>query len=59
MTSMTQEFKKNCLKFFDFFVLLVTFEFSSLYPKFDSTHWLKNDVQWIIDKFFFREKIMV
>ena len=39
-------------------VSLVTFEIFSHYPKTESSYCLKEDVQWITDKFF-REKLMV
>ena len=46
---MTQDFKKF---FSDIYVLLVTFEILSFYPKTDSPYWLHKNVQWITDKFF-------
>ena len=54
MTSMSHFF----LIFVIIFVLLVTFELISPYPKIDSSNWLRKCVQWIIDKVF-REKLMV
>ena len=51
---MTKDFKKKI----DIFVLLVTFEILSHYPNIDISHWLKEDIQWITDGFFF-EKYMV
>ena len=47
MTSMTQDFI-----FLDIFISLVTFEVLSHYPNIDSSHWLKEAVQWITDKDF-------
>ena len=35
-----------------FFVFLVLFEIVTHYPYIDSSHWLRKDVQWIIDKVF-------
>ena len=50
---------QKVLKFFlHISELLVTFETLPHYPKIDSSYWLKEDVQWIPDKFF-REKLMV
>ena len=35
-----------------FFVTLVPFEILSDYPNIDSSHWLREDVQWIAEKIF-------
>ena len=51
---MTLDLKKKNL---DIFVSLVTFEILSHYPNIDSSYWLKEAFQWIIDKDFI-EKIM-
>ena len=49
MTSMTQDL--NFFKIFlDIFVILVTFELISHYPKIDSSYWLIKYVLWITDK---------
>ena len=55
MTSMTRF--QFFFRFLDIFVLLVTFEILSHYPNIDSSHWLRNDVQWITDEVF-REKFL-
>ena len=47
-------FQKIKKKILDIFVLLVTFEILSQYPIIDSSHWLKEDVQWITDKIFMK-----
>ena len=44
--------------FLDIFLLLVPVEIVSHYPDIDSSHWLREDVQWIIDKGF-RENFTV
>ena len=54
---MTQDFKKSKKKLGGF-VLLVTFEVLSHYPKNDSSHWLKEDAQWLTDRIFL-DKFMV
>ena len=45
--------------FFEFsgtyFLFLDTFEILSHYPITDSSHWLREDVQWTIDKVFGEE----
>ena len=41
-----------------FFVFLVLSEILPRYPYIDSLHWLREDVQWVIDKVF-REQFMV
>ena len=39
-------------KIFGFFlVILVPFEIVLHYPNIDSSHWLSEDVQWIVEKF--------
>ena len=49
---------QKILKFFlVIFVLLVPLEILSRYSDIDSSHWLREGVQWVIDKFF-REKLM-
>ena len=58
MTSMTQDLNIFLKFFWFFFVLLVTSELISHYPKIDSSQWLKKYVQWISDKVF-REKLML
>ena len=42
-------FQKKIKKNLDIFVLLVTFENLSHYPNIDSSHYLKEDIQWITD----------
>ena len=54
MASMTQDFEV----FFDIFLLLVPLEILSHYPDIDNSHWLKEDVQWVVDKVS-REKFIV
>ena len=46
------------IKYLDIFVLLVPLEIVSHYPDIDSIYWLREDAQWIMDKFF-RDKLMV
>ena len=57
MTSGKQDFK-IFYNFMDIFVLLVTFEILSHFPIIDSSHWLKEHVQWITDRIF-RKKLLV
>ena len=52
---MPQDFKN---KNYDIFLLLVPLEILSHYPDIDVSHWLREDVQWIMGKVF-REKLMV
>ena len=52
---MPHDFKKL---FLDISVLMVPFEILSCYPNNDSSHWLREDGQWILDKVF-RETLMV
>ena len=54
MSSMTQDFKKNFKKYLGIFLLLFTFEIFSHYSNIDSSHWPKEDVQWITDKIFIK-----
>ena len=54
---MTQDFK-NISKIWEIFVILLIFELAPNYPNIDSSHWLREGMQWITDKGF-REKIMV
>ena len=57
MTSITQVFlvsKEDS----DIFLILVPLEILSHYPNIDKSHWLRKDVQLIIDKVF-GEKIIV
>ena len=54
MTSMLQDFLKK-FKILDIFVFLVPLEILSHYHNNDSSHWFREDVQWIIDKFFIVE----
>ena len=49
-----QNFKKKI----GILVIFVPFEILSHYPYIDSSHWRREDVQWIIDKVF-RETLMV
>ena len=48
---MSLDLKKNST-ILDIFVLLVPFEILSHYLKIDSSHWLRKEVQWILDKAF-------
>ena len=57
MTSMPQDFK-NKIKIFYFSVFLNPFEILSLYSNLYNFYWLKEDVQWIIDRVL-RETLMV
>ena len=49
---MTQDLNFYKKKLSDFCVLLVTFEILSHYPNVDSSHWLREDAQWITDRIF-------
>ena len=49
---MTQDFKKFLKKFFDIFVLLITFEILSHYPNIDISHWLKEDLDHTLRKIY-------
>ena len=40
-----------------FFLLLFPLEILSHYPEIDNAHFLRKDIQWILDKVF-REKLM-
>ena len=55
MTSMTR-FQKLNFRFFGYFRFIgyrfIDFEILSLYSNIDTSHWLKNDVQWITDEVF-------
>ena len=53
MTSVTQDFKKLKKKL-DINVLLVTFEILAHYPNIGSSHYLKEDFQWVTDKKFLK-----
>ena len=58
MNSTPKDFKiwkKNSL---DIFVIMVPLEIFSNYPDIDISYWLKEDVQWSMDKVF-REKLVV
>ena len=55
-------FQKLIFRFFGYFHFFgyrfIDFEILSLYPNFDTSHWLKNDVQWIIDeRWSFQRKV--
>ena len=49
-----QNFKKKIQIFFG---NLIPFEILFRFPTIDSSHWLRKDVQWIVDKVF-REKMV-
>ena len=49
--------QKKISKLLDTFVLMVLFEILTRYPYIDSSHWLREAIQWIIDNVF-REKWM-
>ena len=52
MTSMPRIFIILLLLSGNFFVILVPFEILSHYPNIDFYQWLKEGVQWSIDKIF-------
>ena len=52
MTSMPKDLKKVFKSFLDIFLLVVPLEILSQYPEIDNSHWLRQDVQWIMDKVF-------
>ena len=54
---MPEDFKIDFFLILDIFVLLILLEIFSLYPDIDISHWLREDFQRIMDKFF-REKLM-
>ena len=56
MTAQSKDFL--FLKIFGHFVLLALFEISSCYLNIKGSHWLREDVEWIIAEIF-GEKLMV
>ena len=56
MTSMPQDFKKK-LNFWTF-LIMVPFEILSRNPNTDGSHWLREDVTWIMDEVI-RENLMI
>ena len=51
MTSMQQDIKIFQNFFLDISVKLVPLEILSHYPDIDISHWLREQFQWIMDKF--------
>ena len=58
MTSMRQVFKKFKTFFLDIFLRLVSLEILLHYPDIDMSHWLREDVQGMMD-IVFRENLWV